>query len=65
MPSDIVERLLTRAYIRETNQDRKSVQEGKPDRIAELLREAAEEIIELRKGAQIEEGDLRHRSGQS
>lgn len=57
MPSDIVERLLIRAYIRETNTDRKSVQEGKPDRIAALLREAAAEIMRLN-----EEGNIQHRS---
>lgn len=37
----LVERLRTRASIRRNIKDRKSVQEGKPDRIAELLEEAA------------------------
>ena len=45
---DIVYRLLKRAEIRRSIPTRKSVQEGKPDRIAELLEEAAEEIYELR-----------------
>ena len=45
---DLVERLKTRAKIRKQILTRKSVQEGKPDRIAELLDEAALEIIKLR-----------------
>ena len=45
---DIVYRLLKRAEIRRSIPTRKSVQEGKPDRIAELLEQAAEEIYELR-----------------
>ena len=45
---DIVYRLLKRAEIRRQIKDRKSVQEGKPDRIANLLEEAASEIIRLR-----------------
>ena len=40
----LVERLRTRASIRRSIKDRKSVQEGKPDRIANLLEEAANEI---------------------
>ena len=43
----LVERLRTRASIRRNIKDRKSVQEGKPDRIADLLEEAAEEIERL------------------
>lgn len=46
--SDIVYRLLKRAEIRRSIPTRKSVQEGKPDRIAELMEEAAEQIYELR-----------------
>ena len=45
---DIVYRLLKRAEIRRFIPTRKSVIEGKPDRITELLEEAAEEIYELR-----------------
>jgi hypothetical protein len=45
---DIVERLLKRAEIRRQIPTRKSVQEGKPDRIAELLEAAAAEIVKLR-----------------
>ena len=48
-PDDLVYRLLKRAEIRRQIKDRKSVQEGKPDRIADLLEEAAKEINELRK----------------
>lgn len=40
----LVERLRTRASIRRNIKDRKSVQEGKPDRIADLLEEAADRI---------------------
>ena len=43
----LVERLRTRAAIRRNIKDRKSVQEGKPDRIADLLEEAADEIESL------------------
>jgi len=43
----LVYRLRKRAEIRRNNQDRKSVQEGKPDRISDLLEEAAIEIERL------------------
>ena len=46
--NDIVYRLKKRAEIRRQIQDRKSVQEGKPDRIADILEEAANEIVRLR-----------------
>lgn len=42
--SDLVERLRKRAEIRRQIPGRKSVQEGKPDRIADLLEEAANRI---------------------
>lgn len=45
---DIVYRLKKRAEIRRQIPDRKSVQEGKRDRIADLLEEAAVEITKLR-----------------
>ena len=45
----LVFRLRKRAEIRRQISDRKSVQEGKPDRIADLLEEAANEIERLRK----------------
>jgi hypothetical protein len=45
---DIVYRLRKRAEIRRQIKDRKSVQEGKPDRIADILEEAATEIEKLR-----------------
>lgn len=44
----LVERLRIRAEIRREIPTRKSVQEGKPDRIADLLDEAADEIIRLK-----------------
>ena len=46
--SDLVYRLLKRAEIRRQIPGRKSVEEGKPDRIADLLEEAAGEIERLR-----------------
>ena len=44
---DLVFRLRERARIRRQIPTRKSVQEGKPDRIADLLEEAANEIESL------------------
>lgn len=41
MAPDLIDRLRIRAAIRRQIKDRKSVQEGKPDRIADLLEEAA------------------------
>lgn len=46
--NDLVYRLRKRAEIRRQIPDRKSVQEGKPDRIADILEEAAIEIENLR-----------------
>lgn len=40
----LIFRLRKRAEIRRNNQDRKSVQEGRPDRISDLLEEAANEL---------------------
>lgn len=40
----LIYRLRTRAAIRRQIKDRKSVQEGAPDRIADLLEEAADEL---------------------
>jgi hypothetical protein len=48
MDEDIVVRLRKRAEIRRQITTRKSVQEGKPDRLAALLDEAANEIEQLR-----------------
>jgi hypothetical protein len=45
--SDLVERLRKRAEIRRQIPTRKSVQEGKQDRLADLLEEAANEIESL------------------
>lgn len=45
---DLVYRLRKRAEIRRQIPTRKSVQEGQPDRIADLLEEAAAEIDRLR-----------------
>ena len=48
MENDVVYRLRKRAEIRRQIKTRKSVQEGAPDRIADLLEEAANEIEKLR-----------------
>lgn len=53
--SDIVYRLKKRAEIRRQISTRKSVQEGKPDRISDLLEEAAEEIMKLRRDKNFKE----------
>ena len=53
---DIVYRLRKRAEIRRQIPDRKSVQENKPDRIADLLEEAANEIERLRANDQSPNG---------
>jgi hypothetical protein len=45
---DLVFRLKERARIRRQIVHRKSVQEGKPDRIADLLDEAAEELMKMK-----------------
>lgn len=46
---DLVYRLRKRAEIRRQIPTRKSVQEGQPDRIADLLEEAANYIVALEK----------------
>ena len=46
----LVFRLRKRAEIRRQISDRKSVQEGRPDRIADLLEEAADKIEQLQGG---------------
>lgn len=58
---DLVYRLRYRAQIRRQIKDRKSVQEGKPDRISDLLEEAADEIVRHREriDREIEEERLR------
>ena len=48
MSEDLVYRLHKRADIRRQIPGRKSVQEGKPDRIADLFDEAGREITRLR-----------------
>lgn len=53
---DLVYRLRKRAEIRRQIPDRKSVQENKPDRIADLLEEAADEIERLRANDQSPNG---------
>ena len=47
MKQSLIERLRIRANIRRNIPTRKSVQEGKPDRIADLLEEAANYIEQL------------------
>ena len=48
MTHDLIYRLRKRAEIRRQISTRKSVQEGKPDRLSDLLEEAALEIETLR-----------------
>lgn len=48
MMEDLVYRLKKRAEIRRQISTRKSVQEGAPDRLSDLLEEAATEIENLR-----------------
>lgn len=55
---DLVDRLKIRAKIRRQIPTRKSVQEGKTDRLADLLDEAADEIIKLRTQIELLHGDL-------
>jgi hypothetical protein len=43
----LIYRLRKRSEIRRSINSRKSVQEGKPDRISDLLEEAADEICKL------------------
>ena len=52
---DIVFRLRKRAEIRRQISSRKSVQEGKPDRISDILEEAANEIESLRSRPMVDE----------
>ena len=47
--NDLVDRLRKRAEIRRQIPSRKSVQNNEPDRIADLLEEAAQAIEQLRK----------------
>lgn len=53
MSQDLVYRLRKRAEIRRQIPTRKSVQEGKPDRMADLLEEAAHEIERLNRIVEI------------
>ena len=50
----LIYRLRKRAEIRRQIATRKSVQEGKPDRIADLLEEAANKIEQLEQLEQLE-----------
>lgn len=52
MESDLIYRLRKRAEIRRQIPSRKSVQEGQPDRIADLLEEAANRLEELENESQ-------------
>lgn len=58
MTNDLVERLRKRAEIRRQISTRKSVQEGKPDRIADLLEEAANELESLENRLEAAYADL-------
>jgi len=54
---DIVDNLRKRAEIRRQISTRKSVQEGKPDRLSDLLEEAANAIETLRLALKIHTKD--------
>jgi hypothetical protein len=54
LPNDLVFRLRKRAEIRRQIGTRKSVQNNEPDRIADLLEEAANEIEALKKEAALQ-----------
>ena len=56
---EIVYRLLKRAEIRRSIPHRKSNSENKPDRISDLLEEAAKEIIQLREKYEILDEEFR------
>lgn len=58
---DIVYRLRKRSEIRRQIKDRKSVQEGKPDRICLLLGEAADKIESLRWMLEYTGGQLKYK----
>jgi predicted RNA-binding Zn ribbon-like protein len=49
---DLIIRLRVRASIRRNIQTRRSVQEGKPDRLSDLLEEAADSLSLLQKRSQ-------------
>ena len=51
---DLILRLRIRASIRRQILTRKSVQEGKPDRLAELLEESANELSRLKNELEFE-----------
>ena len=53
----LIFRLRKRAEIRRQIQDRKSVQEGRPDRIADLLEEAANRLEHLENIVNNRQGD--------
>jgi DNA-binding IclR family transcriptional regulator len=56
MSEDLVYRLRKRAEIRRQITSRKSVQEGKPDRIADLLEEAADYIEQEKEAFTLDRG---------
>ena len=57
-PEDLIYRLRKRAEIRRSIATRKSVQEGKPDRIADLLEEAANHIEKIEERNEDLKGEL-------
>ena len=60
MGDSLVTRLIVRAKIRRNIPHRKSVQEGKPDRIADLLDEAADEILRLESELRVREQQIQN-----
>jgi len=62
---DITERLRIRAEIRRQAKGRRSVEEGKPDRLADLLDEAAAIITSLRNELSLNLDEVKNESNTS
>jgi hypothetical protein len=65
MTHDLIHRLRKRAEIRRQISTRKSVQEGKPDRISDLLEEAANELERLNETVSLRHRDNNLQQGES
>ena len=58
----LIERLRIRASIRRNNTERKSVQEGKPDRISDLLEETANRLEAYEEHIALCEGHIEYQN---
>lgn len=61
---ELIEKLRTRASIRRQIPNRKSVQNGEPDRIADLLEEAADRIEHIAFGNTALLKEIQHMTGE-